>query len=566
MMNVENAINRLSEHFALLIEREWPDDVRQAFQPVLQGRAALVRSERQVVIAGGLRAGKTTLINAMLGMDILPTRVYGATGVLTRIRHGAELGARVQRRREDGVLEETPVASDALAPYLLLDDSGETMRPPAGVEEVVLTCPSALLEPQGVLIDMPDLIDFPELAERCWHEIGQADLAVLVLSASQLLGDDEKALAHEIDTALGGNIVFVVNRMDGLAPQEREQVLNWALTTLEGVGNGQVGSPRIFSASALQALRAQADDAPASEEAKQSLVWLKELTSWLSDILRHPVGAQVCLVARTTQLARRLCTLRAWLETAQATAQDHLQEAIALDERAADTARDAFVSSVAEVRGGLRKIAQLLPKQTEEWVEGQLRRAAALLEAGDDWEVKAERAITDGRANYRDQVIRAGARSASKLKGALPWAKPAWKGPAADVDIVPAGDGAGNTAAVAVGIFGGLLLGPIGALGGAGLGKLLFGGDMKAENLKQIEAVVRKEAAALETEARRYLAAAEIDLNVWAERTTLTQAPSSAQTIARADLERCDELIAWCDKAISLIEAAHQAALGADDA
>lgn len=46
---------------------------------------------------------------------------------------------------------------------------------------------------------------------------------------------------------LNGNLVFVVNRLDQVEEEERENILDWAYDSVEGLGNSIVGAPRLFS-------------------------------------------------------------------------------------------------------------------------------------------------------------------------------------------------------------------------------------------------------------------------------------------------------------------------------
>lgn len=65
----------------------------------------------RVLVAGEAKRGKSTIVNALLGRDVLPTGVTPVTAVATVVRHGTpeRLTARfADGRREDRGLEELP--------------------------------------------------------------------------------------------------------------------------------------------------------------------------------------------------------------------------------------------------------------------------------------------------------------------------------------------------------------------------------------------------------------------------------------------------------------------------
>ena len=60
-----------------------------------------------LVVLGQFKRGKTTLINALLGAEILPTAVVPLTSIATILRYGDELGIKVYYN-DDSVEEISP--------------------------------------------------------------------------------------------------------------------------------------------------------------------------------------------------------------------------------------------------------------------------------------------------------------------------------------------------------------------------------------------------------------------------------------------------------------------------
>jgi predicted GTPase len=114
MPNGESALDSaslgdaLSELAALGTER---DRERLA---ALQDRLASARL--RVLVAGEAKRGKSTLVNALLGRDVLPSGVTPLTAVTTTVRYGDD--ERVEVRFLDGHDEKHPLAA--------LDDPGSS--------------------------------------------------------------------------------------------------------------------------------------------------------------------------------------------------------------------------------------------------------------------------------------------------------------------------------------------------------------------------------------------------------------------------------------------------------
>src|SRR5450755_369443 len=72
------------------------------------GRARLAQARFNLAVLGEFKRGKSTLINALLGRDVLPTGVVPLTSMVTVIRHGPRERLIVHYR--DGRETEHPVS------------------------------------------------------------------------------------------------------------------------------------------------------------------------------------------------------------------------------------------------------------------------------------------------------------------------------------------------------------------------------------------------------------------------------------------------------------------------
>ena len=103
-----------------------------------------------VACVGQFKRGKSTLINALVGLDVHPTGVLPVTTVVTVLREGPRLPARV--RFTDGRVEE--IDPEALARYVTEDENPDNAKQVAVVE---IALPSPLLHSGMCLVYTPGL-------------------------------------------------------------------------------------------------------------------------------------------------------------------------------------------------------------------------------------------------------------------------------------------------------------------------------------------------------------------------------------------------------------------------
>lgn len=91
--------------------------------PIMEFQSQLKRLEKQVAFFGVFKAGKSTLLNAMLGSPLLPSRANRATGVLTKVSYSNRITATVTRHSITSRKETTVIKPDQIGQYILLDIS-----------------------------------------------------------------------------------------------------------------------------------------------------------------------------------------------------------------------------------------------------------------------------------------------------------------------------------------------------------------------------------------------------------------------------------------------------------
>jgi len=156
---------------------------------------------------GLFKRGKSTLINAMLGKPIVPTGVIPVTSVITRIRHGNNLCAKISF--SDGSEKEVPVKE--LPEYVTEAGNPDNAKNVAIADVFV---PAQILKHGLVLIDTPGVGSTYLIGTRVTFQfLDRADFAVFVLAVDPPVGQQELELLGHL-ASKSSKILFVLNKMD----------------------------------------------------------------------------------------------------------------------------------------------------------------------------------------------------------------------------------------------------------------------------------------------------------------------------------------------------------------
>src|SRR5258706_6886494 len=121
---------------------------------------AVVNGQVVIAFGGHWSAGKSTLINALLGRDLLPVSERTETGVACRMRAGAADEAMSMRAYGSIVI---PCTKEAIAEQVSITKGGAEPRSElAVVDAIELTLADAPLPPNVRWIDTPGLNDAPD--------------------------------------------------------------------------------------------------------------------------------------------------------------------------------------------------------------------------------------------------------------------------------------------------------------------------------------------------------------------------------------------------------------------
>jgi hypothetical protein len=166
-----------------------------------------------VACLGQFKRGKSTLLNALVNATVLPVGVVPVTAVVTSVRYGAELRARVRVGAEDW----REVAPASLDEYVAEAKNPENAKNVEGVEVFV---PSELLRSGMCLVDTPGVGSvFVGNTEATRDFVPHIDAALVVIGADPPLAKSELDLISEVAKDVD-RILFVVAKSDRLSATE----------------------------------------------------------------------------------------------------------------------------------------------------------------------------------------------------------------------------------------------------------------------------------------------------------------------------------------------------------
>ena len=214
--------------------------------------------EFEVNVLATMSAGKSTVINAMVGKELMPSKNEACTATIAKIYDHDDMKEFEARRLgcDEQILDEWKFASlDLISNW---NDDPDTLT-----IEIKGNIP-AINEREGVrlvLIDTPgpnnSRDDTHRLATLRAIKSKQPSMVLYVLNATQLSIDDDKNLLHLIKDAMadGGReaqdrFIFIANKIDNFEPEKGELVTKALNNVREYLKQNGILNPIIIPASA----------------------------------------------------------------------------------------------------------------------------------------------------------------------------------------------------------------------------------------------------------------------------------------------------------------------------
>lgn len=242
----------------------------------------LLQERFHLAVLGQFKRGKSTLLNALLGAELLPTAVLPLTAIPTFLLWGPETRARVFYHKGHSEEVYFPNIED-LTSFLsqLVTEAGNPHNHKE-ISRVEVYYPCPLLQEGVVLIDTPGIgSTFRHNTEVTLNFLPQCDAALFLVSADPPVTEVEVEFLKAVRAKVS-HLFFVLNKIDYLSEEEITTLKHFIKSVLQE----QVGieeDPVIFCVSARQGLEAKKLNDPSL----WALSGMQEVWSHLVDFLNQ---------------------------------------------------------------------------------------------------------------------------------------------------------------------------------------------------------------------------------------------------------------------------------------
>jgi GTPase SAR1 family protein len=179
-----------------------------------------------LVVVGQFKRGKTSLINALLGADILPVAVVPLTSIVTIMTWGEAL--RIKVHFIDNRTAE--IKPESLPEYVT--EKGNPKNGKA-VREVVVTYPSPYLKDGVRLIDTPGVGSiYQHNTDVAYQYLPKSDAALFLLSVDQPMSRAELDFLKDVKE-YSNKIFFLLNKADYLSEPDLRESAEFSRNTLK---------------------------------------------------------------------------------------------------------------------------------------------------------------------------------------------------------------------------------------------------------------------------------------------------------------------------------------------
>lgn len=206
----------------------------------------------KIMVIGDFSNGKSTVINSLLGEDVLPAYARPTTAVINEVKHGEKKEAIIYFRnpipeqlpeslspnalehiREYDMKDIQPlkINYDEIEDYVVIPmgEDPKEMLLESPFEKVELFWPLKMLEDGVEIIDSPGLNESETREKVTMDYLSKADAILFVLRADKLCGKDEMYFIENYLKEFGfTDPFFVVNYFDLIKEKEKDEIKKFA--------------------------------------------------------------------------------------------------------------------------------------------------------------------------------------------------------------------------------------------------------------------------------------------------------------------------------------------------
>jgi GTPase Era involved in 16S rRNA processing len=262
-------------------------------------RAKINTNTFNLVVVGQFKRGKTSLINALLGADILPVAVVPLTSIATVMTYSEAL--RIKVHFNDGNVAE--IRPESLHEYVTEKGNPKNVK---DVNEVVVTYPSDYLKGGVRLIDTPGVGSiYQHNTDVAYRYLPKSDAVLFLLSVDQPMSKSELDFLKDV-REYSNRIFFLLNKADYLNEADLRESVDFQKNVIREATGSDV---RIFPLSAKLALEGELNKA--ADIVRKSM--LPQFSHTLNTFLLEEKG-KVLVISVADNLLRMISQARLELE------------------------------------------------------------------------------------------------------------------------------------------------------------------------------------------------------------------------------------------------------------
>lgn len=218
-LELAEQLRMMSESFSVLRKKDGLKDIAELTVRLAEDRFTLA-------VLGQFKRGKSSLMNAIIGEEILPTGVLPVTSAITVLRYGAEEKLIVNRERAV-FPEEHPVCE--LSDFVTEKGNPGNQKK---IETAILEMPVPFLRRGLEFVDTPGIGSSVTANTKTTLEfLPFCDAVIFVTSVDTPLSEPELDFLKTIREHVT-KIFFVVNKIDLVTEDELEEILGFMKETL----------------------------------------------------------------------------------------------------------------------------------------------------------------------------------------------------------------------------------------------------------------------------------------------------------------------------------------------
>lgn len=218
----KQTVSDLSDCLAQLKEYSEELELTNTAKSIADTIEKIAHEHFEVAIVGEFKRGKSTLINALLGEEVLPADVLPATATLNRVTYSDNPYVEVEYK--DGTNERVDI--DKLSDYVT-KLSYESEKRAETVKQATVYYATEFCKNNVDIIDTPGLNDDEQMTNVTLSILPEIDAAVFVISANSPFSQFEKEfLEKKMLTSDMGRIIFAVNCFGTFSKEDEDRIVD----------------------------------------------------------------------------------------------------------------------------------------------------------------------------------------------------------------------------------------------------------------------------------------------------------------------------------------------------